>query len=313
MRQLTTDEKREYLKEVFNGPEGSLFRQWGRPLNKLKRERNELDPMDVWHESSLCIDKLRKQPSHRDDLIPFIYDWVLEDCAYLDTAKECYCPRTTVQTSQTANLVMAVTAIRLINYVEPGHEKDEPREEDDIVNEIIQTIGDKTFDYYLTLFNEHKMDNRGNKIVLAPFNPLCESSMDNNSILYRKENDKARIMSTLKQHLSPLDELFGNDHFQSLLSCFEKVCEDDNLFKRLMNIKPNSNDWGMNKAMALNIVAIFVKIKKIDTNPNQLNKKIGGRNNYTYLVPSKSDGSDRSAHALTQPQYDQVEEIIRNS
>lgn len=311
MRQLTTDEKREYLKEVFNGPEGSLFRQWGYALNKLRRERNELDPMDIWHESSLCIEEFKKQNSHRDDLVPFVYNWVLEDCARLESEKSSLVIRTSDETSETAKLVMAVTAIRLINYIERGHETDSLSEEDEVVNVIIETIGDSTFDYYHELFNEHNLDSRGNKIVIDPYNPLCDSSLDN-SVLNKKESDKARIMSTLKQHLSSLKDLFGNDNFQSLFICFEKVSDDDELLKRFMIIKPNNNDWGMNKAMALNIVAIFVKIKEIDTNSNQLNKKIGGRNNYTYLVSSKSDGSDRSGHALTQIQYDRVVEIIRN-
>lgn len=310
MRQLTIEEKEEYLKELFDGEEGSMFRQWGYALNKLRRERNELDPMDIWHESSLCIEKLKKQNSHRDDLVPFMYNWMQEDCARLESEKKSSVLRTPDEASETAKLVMTVTAIRLVNHIGRGHEKDDSSEEDDIVNVIIETIGDSTFDYYHGLFNEHNIDSRGNKIVIDPYNPLEESSVDN-SIRYKKESDKDKIISLLQERLSPLEDLFGNDNYQSLFCCFEKVCDDAGLLKRFMNIRPNNNDWQMNKAMALNIVAIFVKLKMIDTNPNQLNKKIGGKNNYTYLVESKPDGSDRKSYALTQRQYDQVEEIIR--
>lgn len=310
MRQLTIEEKEEYLEELFDSEEGSMFRQWGYALTKLERERNELDPMDIWHESSLCIEKLKKLNSHRDDLVPFVYNWVLEDCARLESEKKSSVPRTPNEALETAQLVMSVTAIRLVNHIKPGHEKDGFSEEDDIFNVITEAIGWSTFEYYLGLFNEHNKDSRGNKIVIDPYNPLDKSSVDN-SIQYKKESEKNKIISLLQERLSPLEDLFGNEYYRSLFCCFEKVCDDADLLKRFMEIKPNNNDWRMNKVMALNIVAIFVKLKKIDTNRNQLNKKIGGKNNYTYLVGFKPDGSDRTSYALTQRQYDQVEEIIR--
>ena len=310
MRQLTIEEKEEYREELFDGEEGSMFRQWGYALNKLRRERNELDPMDIWHESTLCIEKLRKQNAHRNDLVPFVFNWVLEDCARLGSEKKSSVLRTHDEALETAKLVMTVTAIRLVNHIERGHENDSLSEEDDIASVIIETIGDSAFDYYHELFNEHNVDGRGNKIVIDPYNPLAESSVDN-SIQFKKESDKDKIISLLQDHLRPLDDLFGDNTYQSLFSCFEKVCDDAALLKRFMNIRPNNNEWQMNKVMALNIVAIFVKLKRIDTNPNQLNKKIGGKNNYTYLVGDKPDGSDRKSYALTQRQYDQVEEIIK--
>lgn len=117
-----------------------MFRQWGYALNKLRRERNELDPMDIWHESSLCIEKLKKQNSHRNDLVPFVFNWVLEDCARLESEKKSSVLRTHDEALETAKLVMTVTAIRLVNHIERGHEYDSLSEEDDIANVIIETI-----------------------------------------------------------------------------------------------------------------------------------------------------------------------------
>lgn len=48
MEILTDYDNEVYKTQVMNSPEGSLFKQWASPLNRLQREKGEISVMDIW-------------------------------------------------------------------------------------------------------------------------------------------------------------------------------------------------------------------------------------------------------------------------
>jgi len=74
-------------------------------------------------------------------------------------------------------------------------------------------------------------------------------------------------------------------------------------------IKPNSNSWGINRKMALNIIALFIKLRKLNIPMNQINTTIGGSNNNTYLTHQRPN-NDRNAFGITTEEYDAIVRII---
>ena len=62
--------------------------------------------------------------------------------------------------------------------------------------------------------------------------------------------------------------------------------------------------------MALNILALFVKLRKLNIPMNQINTTIGGNNNNTYLVHHKPNNNNRTAFGITTEDYDAIVGII---
>ena len=61
MEILTDYDNEVYKTQVMNSPEGSLFKQWASPLNRLQREKGEISVMDIWQTSTQCIENSTKQ------------------------------------------------------------------------------------------------------------------------------------------------------------------------------------------------------------------------------------------------------------
>ena len=75
-------------------------------------------------------------------------------------------------------------------------------------------------------------------------------------------------------------------------------------------IKPNGNAWGINRKMTLNIIALFIKLRKLNITMNQINATIGGGNNNTYLVHHRPNDNERNAFGITGEHYDAIIGVI---
>lgn len=74
---------------------------------------------------------------------------------------------------------------------------------------------------------------------------------------------------------------------------------------------PNANTWGINRKMALNIIAIFVKFRNLtDITMNAINKAIGGGNNSPYLTHHRPYNDNRTAFGITTDNYNAIVRII---
>lgn len=310
---LKTNEAEAYLSECWNSTESSMFMQWIRVLTQLERERKELPSIDIWSESTKCIQALKRMPHHRAEYVPLLYNKLLSDCAFIQNGKQEPLKRTAEEAKATAELVFAVTAIRLVNYIKPGHEHDPLAEPDAIINGIIDCIGDDVFNNYSDFYFKHKIDGYGKKIKIDQYDIMADKSFDD-ELVTQKQKESKQLTTTIENHLLPIKDIIGTEYYENLIKVFSIIIDnpDDSLLLSLKRVKPNKNDWGINKTMVLNIVAMFVHIEGIKTNNNQLNNAIGGNNNTPYLVWKEPDDSDHTSFGMSKEAYKKVREIIEN-
>ena len=74
--------------------------------------------------------------------------------------------------------------------------------------------------------------------------------------------------------------------------------------------KPNANTWGINRKMALNIIAIFVNKRNINIPMHKINTTIGGSNNSPYLTHHRPYNDNRTAFGITTDNYNTIVRII---
>lgn len=309
MEILTDRDSEIYRTQVLNSPEASIFKQWASPLNRLQREAGELSAMDIWQTSTRCIDEFKKAGSNKLDEVTFIYTTLIKDCETIKQGRHTT-TRTRAEAEASAQLIMTVTATRSLNYIEPGHEQDPESENDGILKTIMDEIGDNAFNRYVNLFFAKKRNVYGEKIVIDSCNPF-ESNDAAPSPALQKEARRKKVLTTLFDKTRGLEQLFGSSDYENLKLCFETICNDDTLLARFEMIMPNANPWGINKKMALNVIALFVKLRNItDITMNAINRTIGGGNNNTYLIHHRPNNNDRNAFGITTEDYDAIVGII---
>ena len=122
---------------------------------------------------------------------------------------------------------------------------------------------------------------------------------------------RKKILTTLFDKTRGLEQLFGSSDYENLKLCFENICNDDTLLARFEMTMPHANPWGINKKMALNIIALFVKLRDLtDITMNAINKAIGGSNNSPYLTHHRPYNDHRTAFGITTDNYNAIVRII---
>lgn len=309
MEILTDYDNEVYKTQVMNSPEGSLFKQWASPLNRLQREKGEISVMDIWQTSTQCIEKLYQAGRNKIDEIPFIYTSLIKECSVIKQGRNTI-NRTRAEAEASAQLIMTVTATRSLNYIQPGHEQDPVSENDGVVLKIMNEIGKSAFDKYAGLFFSQKTNIYGEKIVIDSYNPFTAKDANSTPTL-QKEARRKKVLTTLFDKTRGLEQLFGSSDYEKLKLCFENICNDDTLLARFEMTMPNANPWGINKKMALNIIALFVKLRNLtDITMNAINKAIGGGNNNTYLTHRRPNNNERNAFGITTDNYNAIVGIV---
>lgn len=227
MEILTDYDNEVYKTQVMNSPEGSLFKQWASPLNRLQREKGEISVMDIWQTSTQCIEKLYQAGGNKIDEIPFIYTSLIKECSIIKQGKNTI-NRTRAEAEASAQLIMTVTATRSLNYIQPGHEEDPVSENDGVVLKIMNEIGETAFDKYAELFFSQKTNIYGEKIVIDSYNPFTAKDANTTPTL-QKEARRKKILTTLFDKTRGLEQLFGSSDYENLKLCFETICNDDTL------------------------------------------------------------------------------------
>ncbi len=309
MEILTDYDNEVYKTQIMNSPEGSLFKQWASPLNRLQREKGEISVMDIWQTSTRCIEKLYQAGGNKIDEIPFIYTSLIKECSIIKQGRNTI-NRTRAEAEASAQLIMTVTATRSLNYIQPGHEQDPVSENDGVVLKIMNEIGKSAFDKYAGLFFSQKTNIYGEKIVIDSYNPFTVKDANSTPTL-QKEARRKKVLTTLFDKTRGLEHLFGSSDYENLKLCFETICNDDTLLARFEMTMPNANPWGINKKMALNIIALFVKLRNLtDITMNAINKAIGGGNNNTYLTHRRPNNNERNAFGITREHYDAIIGVV---
>lgn len=282
MEILTDYDNEVYKTQVMNSPEGSLFKQWASPLNRLQREKGEISVMDIWQTSTQCIEKLYQAGGNKIDEIPFIYTSLIKECGIIKQGRNTI-NRTRAEAEASAQLIMTVTATRSLNYIQPGHEQDPVSENDGVVLKIMNEIGETAFDKYAELFFSQKTNIYGEKIVIDSYNPFTAKDANTTPTLQKEARRKA-VLTKVLANTQKLENILQKTDYDDLQQCFETICNDDTLLTQFEMKKPNANTWGINRKMALNIIAIFVNKRNINIPMHKINTTIGGSNNSPYLM-----------------------------
>jgi hypothetical protein len=308
MEILTDYDNEVYKTQVMNSPEGSLFKQWASPLNRLQREKGEISVMDIWQTSTQCIEKLYQAGGNKIDEIPFIYTSLIKECSIIKQGRNTI-NRTRAEAEASAQLIMTVTATRSLNYIQPGHEEDPVSENDGVVLKIMNEIGETAFDKYAELFFSQKTNIYGEKIVIDSYNPFTAKDANTTPTLQKEARRKA-VLTKVLANTQKLENILQKTDYDNLQQCFENICNDDTLLARFEMTMPNANPWGINKKMALNIIAIFVNKRNINIPMNQINTTIGGSNNSPYLTHHRPYNDNRTAFGITTDNYNAIARII---
>lgn len=308
MEILTDYDNEVYKTQVMNSPEGSLFKQWASPLNRLQREKGEISVMDIWQTSTQCIEKLYQAGGNKIDEIPFIYTSLIKECSIIKQGRNTI-NRTRAEAEASAQLIMTVTATRSLNYIQPGHEEDPVSENDGVVLKIMNEIGETAFDKYAELFFSQKTNIYGEKIVIDSYNPFTAKDANTTPTLQKEARRKA-VLTKVLANTQKLENILQKTDYDNLQQCFENICNDDTLLARFEMTMPNANPWGINKKMALNIIAIFVNKRNINIPMHKINTTIGGSNNSPYLTHHRPYNDNRTAFGITTDNYNAIARII---
>lgn len=308
MEILTDYDNEVYKTQVMNSPEGSLFKQWASPLNRLQREKGEISVMDIWQTSTQCIEKLYQAGGNKIDEIPFIYTSLIKECSIIKQGRNTI-NRTRAEAEASAQLIMTVTATRSLNYIQPGHEEDPVSENDGVVLKIMNEIGKSAFDKYAGLFFSQKTNIYGEKIVIDSYNPFTAKDANTTPTLQKEARRKA-VLTKVLANTQKLENILQKTDYDDLQQCFETICNDDKLLTRFEMTMPNANPWGINKKMALNIIAIFVNKRNINIPMHKINTTIGGSNNSPYLTHHRPYNDNRTAFGITTDNYNAIVRII---
>lgn len=308
MEILTDYDNEVYKTQVMNSPEGSLFKQWASPLNRLQREKGEISVMDIWQTSTQCIEKLYQAGGNKIDEIPFIYTSLIKECSIIKQGRNTI-NRTRAEAEASAQLIMTVTATRSLNYIQPGHEEDPVSENDGVVLKIMNEIGETAFDKYAELFFSQKTNIYGEKIVIDSYNPFTAKDANSTPTLQKEARRKA-VLTKVLANTQKLENILQKTDYDDLQQCFETICNDDTLLPRFEITMPNANPWGINRKMALNIIAIFVNKRNINIPMHQINTTIGGSNNSPYLTHHRPYNDNRTAFGITTDNYNAIARII---
>lgn len=308
MEILTDYDNEVYKTQVMNSPEGSLFKQWASPLNRLQREKGEISVMDIWQTSTQCIEKLYQAGGNKIDEIPFIYTSLIKECSIIKQGRNTI-NRTRAEAEASAQLIMTVTATRSLNYIQPGHEEDPVSENDGVVLKIMNEIGETAFDKYAELFFSQKTNIYGEKIVIDSYNPFTAKDANTTPTLQKEARRKA-VLTKVLANTQKLENILQKTDYDDLQQCFETICNDDKLLPRFEMTMPNANPWGINRKMALNILAIFVNKRNINIPMHKINTTIGGSNNSPYLTHHRPYNDNRTAFGITTDNYNAIVRII---
>ena len=149
-----------------------LFRQWAPILSMLQRKYDEADPSSLWFLAERQIVRLRGEQSFREQDIAPIYSELLSDCQKFDES-----PRSKEQARRTASTVMCIVLTMLMNAVEKGHEEESFDNEPMCMAVLDIFVSDAYFQGLMSLFFKRNTGYDGQKVIIAPCDPMLERTL----------------------------------------------------------------------------------------------------------------------------------------
>lgn len=214
MIHLLSREEQDRLHQRYR--ENDLFRHWAPFLMQLELEQDEIDISTLWWQIEKEVDILRLTKHHRDEMIFYLFKQMREDFKTVKNEGGTTIVRTAQQAELTAVTVMCVIMTMLLNAVEPGHE-DEDFDNMPICVAIANLLRNHPhFTLLMDRFFNRKVDNRGNKIVIKPSDPMKENAMFENVPEDEElgNNQETGLSEARQSKLDEIIEIFKNGNWK---------------------------------------------------------------------------------------------------
>lgn len=281
--------------------QSDLYRQWAPILSMLQRKFDEADPASLWYVVERQIVRLRGVQSFREQDIATIYSELLSDCQKFDES-----PRTKEQAQRTASTVMCIVLTMLMNAVEKGHEEERFDNEPMCMAVLDIFVSDTYFQSLMNLFFKRNTGYDGQKVVIAPGDPMLEKT------LYESMDDVAKeeigqMVKTVVSHTQGLATVFKSNwtHWEPL---WKDILADTQMLLMIKNVEPQRNDWGFNQKMVCNVVGMFRDKIGLSDSIKALNDAICNKNVRSYISNHADyDGSDS---VFSREQHDIIFQLI---
>lgn len=287
LKRLNAEERSKYH-GFFR--KNDLFRHWHPILSTKEKNITKIDAISLWHNADNILDSLRTTESSRDEMIVFIHS---------ELARE--------TDEQIVACLMAIVLTRLMNAAQEGHEE-EHIPNDAVCIRILEFYEkDLFFKSLMEEFFFHKHDYDGNKIVIAPSDPMTQKKsfddFDNNKI-----EDIRTFYNKVMELTGGLKRLF--EDWGKWEGLWMQICMDAELANRLSEVNPRNNEWHLNQKLICNVVGIFIDLMQIQATTAQVNRLLSTKQISSYISQPKDFYGSNSA--LTREQYNKIESMIRN-
>lgn len=301
----TTEEQRGYRHRYKLN---DLYRQWSPILSMLQRECGEMDEITLWSLAERQILRLREEKSFREQEISPIFNELLADCKVFTQKGKKDVERSDVEAKRSATTVMCIVLTMLMNAVEKGHE-DEAFDNEPMCTAILDVfMKDSYFKQLMDLFFERKKGYDGQKVVITPSDPMKPDSTLADMDEVAKAEMEAMVENVLNR-TQGLKTLFKK-HWDVWPKIWKDICLDTELMDLLNEVKPRSNEWGMNMMMVLNVAGMFKSIFKLDVSDNSINELVSDKARRPYIAQHADyDGTNS---AFNRELYGRVKSIIEN-
>jgi hypothetical protein len=303
IKQFTIEEQRS-LHHRYK--QSDLYRQWLPILAMLQRDYGEMDGITLWYLAERQIVRLRLEKSFREQEISPIYNELLDDCKVFSIKGKANVERSDNQARRSATTIMCIVLTMLMNAVEKGHEE-EPFDNEPMCMAIMDVLSkDQYFQRLMALFFERKTGYDGQKVVIAPKDPMSDdSSLDDMDETAQAE--MKAMVATIMKRTQGLQPLF-KEHWGKWTAIWNDICLDTELMGMLKEINPRGNEWEMNMKMVLNVIGLFKSVTKVDVAAKSINDLLSKKNLRTYIAQHADFVGTNSA--FTREQHARVKTII---
>lgn len=278
-----------------------IYRQWAPILSMLQRKYDEADPSSLWFLAERQIVRLRGEQTFREQDIAPIYSELLSDCQKFDES-----PRTKEQAQHTASTVMCIVLTMLMNAVEKGHEEESFDNEPMCMAVLDIFVSDAYFQGLMNLFFKRNTGYDGQKVIIAPGDPMLERTLYEGMDEVAKE-EVGQMAKTVVSYTQSLAAVFKSNwtHWEPL---WQDILADTQMMLMIKNIEPQKNDWGFNQKMVCNIVGMFRDRIGLSDSIKALNDALCSKNVRSYISNHADyDGNDS---VFTREQHDRIFKLI---
>lgn len=284
--------------------QSDLYRQWAPILSMLQRKFDEADPASLWYVAERQIVRLRGEQSFREQDIAPIYSELLSDCQKFDES-----PRSKEQARRTASTVMCIVLTMLMNAVEKGHEEERFDNEPMCMAVLDILVSDTYFQGLMNLFFKRNTGYDGQKVVIAPGDPMLEKTLFESMDEVAKE-EIGQMAKTVVSHTQGLAAVFKSNwtHWEPL---WKDILADTKMLLMMKNIEPQRNDWGFNQKMVCNVVGMFRDKIGLSGSIKALNDAICTKNIRSYISNHADyDGNDS---VFSREQHERIFQLIEKN